>query len=83
LSPCATALIPPPPLTLPHYLPRQQAARPPKGWLASLWQGMDRRFVRPVLVVTPDGQGTESWGAIVKTVTNFFRGINEDLGSSR
>ena len=63
--------------------PSPQAARPAKGWLASLWQGMDRRFVQPVLVKTDDSQGTESWGAIVKTVRNYFRGIDEDLSSPR
>lgn len=53
--------------------------RPAKGWLASLWQGMDRRFIQPVLVLTEDGAGTDTGQAVVRTVKNFFRGVKEDV----
>lgn len=65
-------------LTHTRAVPQPVAPRPVKSWVARIWQGMDRKYIRPVLNVTEDGQGTQSWSDIRRTISNYFSGIPED-----
>eukprot|EP00045_Choanoeca_perplexa_P011700 m.124945 g.124945 ORF g.124945 m.124945 type:complete len:605 (+) comp15727_c0_seq1:156-1970(+) len=62
-----------------YMLAGNRKAKPPKGWLASLWQGVDRKYIRPVVSVTPDMHGTDSWASVKSTVSDYWSGIPERL----
>ena len=53
----------------------QPRRKPPKGWLAELWQGIDGRYIRPVLSKTEQNMaGTRTWSEVKMTVADFFSG---------
>eukprot|EP00730_Choanoeca_flexa_P019096 TRINITY_DN9314_c0_g1_i1.p1 TRINITY_DN9314_c0_g1~~TRINITY_DN9314_c0_g1_i1.p1 ORF type:complete len:602 (+),score=150.90 TRINITY_DN9314_c0_g1_i1:132-1937(+) len=62
-----------------YMLAGNRVGKPAKGWLATMWQGVDRKFIRPTISITPDMDGTESWSSVKETVGNYWKGIPETL----
>lgn len=59
-------------------LPDGDRVQPAKGWIAKTWQGMDQRYIKPVLSQTPDNWGTDTLPALRQTLFNWWHGIAEE-----
>ncbi len=52
-------------------------ARKTRGFFSRRWQGMDKEYIKPVLSIIPNNEGTDSFPALKSTVANFFKGVPE------
>eukprot|EP00049_Salpingoeca_infusionum_P026298 m.24870 g.24870 ORF g.24870 m.24870 type:complete len:621 (-) comp8649_c0_seq1:223-2085(-) len=57
-----------------YMLAGSTGQRTTKGWLATFWQGMDKRYIQPVISITPEMTGTDTLYAVGQTMKSFFKG---------
>eukprot|EP00041_Stephanoeca_diplocostata_P029057 m.847771 g.847771 ORF g.847771 m.847771 type:complete len:614 (-) comp23486_c0_seq5:2231-4072(-) len=60
------------PIALPAVSSSQQ-----KSKLAKFWQGFDKKYLKPVFTVTPEGKGTDTWRAVQHTLYQYWKGEKE------
>lgn len=49
------------------------------GFVTRSWVHIDRTYIKPVLSITEDNQGTDTWSNVKRTITNAYRGIPEQF----